>query len=571
MEIKTLKSLTKKNSKAGVLAELKTLGFSVVDGVYIAPVDLPDLAGVYNWLIKNIPPPWIVRSSFENEDSNRGSFAGCFNTVYPVWDECNFGKAVHSVLEIPEKAFIYGGIKGIVPGQGAVIVQSYIDFAVKGVAFYDCRNGDFSQSTGKNDSVTSGTGGETDNLYHEKIHGLCVDVSSVLEYRTLDLEFGIDNTGRIYILQVRELQDILPYFMNDGEWRLDKKYNPLEISPFHASLIRLMNNMGFHGVSVWKNHIYVPGKSSSFENSDIKHLTQDIDNVVHPVQLFEFCRFAIDYLSRSNSGSVKYGGNIISWKLKEISRELNTQDEEVIVRNFVESEESLLPFTWDVASPVLRDFPDKIKEFCSFVNYNEPSIFPENEKDDVSFAREMYKVRHSILERGKDLSSRGLIDNIEDIFRVPWETAFSPIFEPYLKKIIQIKSSENDVSASIPVLFENGRAFYNSFQFNDLQCSGKTVVPGKATGVLKFYLPGHNSWVGNIVAAEDFTPQDIISLAGCAGLLIKSGTLHSHGAILARELGIPAMHLDFESSGITEGRLYCLDAGAGKLYSLEQG
>lgn len=570
MEIKTLKSLTTKNSKAGVLAALHKLGFSVLDGVYVEPGDLDEPGKIYNWLSKNIPPPWIIRSSFENEDSSRGSFAGCFNTLHSVRDEGAFARAVHSVLEIPEKAFIYGGIKGITPGGGGVLVQSYVDFAVKGVAFYDGRNGTFSQSTGIDDSVTSGTGGETDYGLNENIHKICAEVSSHLDYSALDMEFGIDKDGKFFILQVRKLHDMLPDFMNKGEWRLDRKYNPLEISPFHASLVRFMNSLGFHRLAVWKNRLYVPVNSSSFKLEEVKNYS-NYNNIVPPTQLSEFCRFAIDYLSRSNSGEIGYGGNIISWKLKELSRELKTSDVEAIVSKFVESQESLLPVTWDIASPVLRDFPEKIKKFCTFVNFEEPSLFPENEKDDVAFALELYKARCLILDRGRDLFTRGLIEKIEDIFRVPWETAFAPMFEPYLKKIIQITNSENEVSASIPVLFESGRAFYNSFQFNDLQCSGKTVVPGKATGVLKFYLPGHNSWVGSIVAAEDFTPQDIISLAGCAGLLIKSGTLHSHGAILARELGIPAMHLDFESSGITEGRLYCLDAGEGKLYSLDKG
>lgn len=75
-----------------------------------------------------------------------------------------------------------------------------------------------------------------------------------------------------------------------------------------------------------------------------------------------------------------------------------------------------------------------------------------------------------------------------------------------------------------------------------LDVHGVSASPGRAEGVLVLAheLPAHGL-PDAILLSERLTPSDFPHLLRCVGALIITGGMTSHGAILCRELGIPAV------------------------------
>ncbi|QYJ76972.1 phosphoenolpyruvate--protein phosphotransferase [Shewanella sp. FJAT-52076] len=112
---------------------------------------------------------------------------------------------------------------------------------------------------------------------------------------------------------------------------------------------------------------------------------------------------------------------------------------------------------------------------------------------------------------------------------------------------------------------------YLAQRAEDVRSLGKRLIqavfgqPGQEPGKLK---------VPTILLADDISPAEfaVLPLENVAGIVLKSGGLTSHTAILARAAGIPALlSCPYSELGINNGDKLAIDGDAGALYRNPEG
>ncbi|MCL2919103.1 phosphoenolpyruvate--protein phosphotransferase [Shewanella litorisediminis] len=112
---------------------------------------------------------------------------------------------------------------------------------------------------------------------------------------------------------------------------------------------------------------------------------------------------------------------------------------------------------------------------------------------------------------------------------------------------------------------------YLAQRAEDVRSLGKRLIqavfgqPGQEPGKLK---------VPTILLADDISPAEfaVLPLDNVAGIVLKSGGLTSHTAILARAAGIPALlSCPYSELGINNGDQLAIDGDAGALYRNPEG
>ncbi len=164
--------------------------------------------------------PWgagslIVRSSARSEDSASESQAGKYLSVPDVAGAVMLRPAIERVIE----SF------GSAAGDDQVFVQPMLsDVTISGVAFTRDPNGggpylviNYDDTTGRTDTVTSGSGASLKTFYGAKnrrvgvpaplarIVHLLDELETVTGLEALDVEFAGTRDGKLYLLQVRPL------------------------------------------------------------------------------------------------------------------------------------------------------------------------------------------------------------------------------------------------------------------------------------------------------------------------------------------------------------------------------
>lgn len=239
--------------KAARISSMRQLGFPVPDGVClrVRPENLSAVPSYHlEGAVASLQPPWAVRSSAATEDGERQSHAGIYATVLSVASIEDLLPAVKAVLAsyTGPRARAYANptdVAIVPPGASTVLVQTMVRSKAGGVAFScDPVTGEAATiveaTTGFADSVVNGStqpdyfrvagstilearlgwrpdrpAGEeadkarlraysvsTDEL--RRIVALCTDCARVLG-RHVDVEWSIDDTAKLWLLQVRPL------------------------------------------------------------------------------------------------------------------------------------------------------------------------------------------------------------------------------------------------------------------------------------------------------------------------------------------------------------------------------
>ncbi|ELS01788.1 phosphoenolpyruvate synthase/pyruvate phosphate dikinase [Xenococcus sp. PCC 7305] len=106
-----------------------------------------------------------------------------------------------------------------------------------------------------------------------------------------------------------------------------------------------------------------------------------------------------------------------------------------------------------------------------------------------------------------------------------------------------------------------------------LLLTGMAAAPGKVVGEIFVYHSGHSEPAqinpGSILVTNNIAPSDISLLKNLGGIITETGSLTSHGAIIARELGIPAIvNSENATKILRSGALVVLDGDQGKVYAV---
>jgi phosphohistidine swiveling domain-containing protein len=172
------------------------------------------------------------------------------------------------------------------------------------------------------------------------------------------------------------------------------------------------------------------------------------------------------------------------------------------------------------------------------------------------------RVRRIMVELGKRFSALNIIDEYSDIFYLEKDEILSFVEGfcscPDLRGVVKARKRHFQVYRTLPPIADRfqtrGMVFVgNDFsipdsdvQMNEQQegirhgigcCPG--VVRGKACVVRD--PRGAELPAGSILVAERTDPGWIMLFPAAAGLLVEKGSLLSHSAIVARELGLPAI------------------------------
>jgi pyruvate,water dikinase len=170
------------------------------------------------------------------------------------------------------------------------------------------------------------------------------------------------------------------------------------------------------------------------------------------------------------------------------------------------------------------------------------------------------RVRLIMLELGRKLYAVDLLEQPRDIFYLEVEEALGFVTGTAtttdLKGLVALRKTEFERYRPMPApadRFESHGTVYqgNSFQgktgpveeVGGEERKGLGCCPGVVRGPVRVITDPRNATLrsGDILVAERTDPGWIMLFPSAAGLLVERGSLLSHSAIVAREMGIPAV------------------------------
>jgi phosphohistidine swiveling domain-containing protein len=183
-------------------------------------------------------------------------------------------------------------------------------------------------------------------------------------------------------------------------------------------------------------------------------------------------------------------------------------------------------------------------------------------RENMRFARTRIfgLVREVVRAMGHRLHEEQLIDAPDDVFYLGldelWDYVKGTALTTDLRGLIAVRKTEFDAYRAEPVIDERfetfGMAYHrNAFRArkgveeapNDGTLRGIACSPGTITGAVKVLRSPQDDLrlAGEILVAERTDPGWVPLYPSISGLLIERGSILSHSAIVAREMGIPTI------------------------------
>jgi pyruvate,water dikinase len=190
-------------------------------------------------------------------------------------------------------------------------------------------------------------------------------------------------------------------------------------------------------------------------------------------------------------------------------------------------------------------------------------------------------VRSELLASGEELSSDGVIEKPEDLFFLHFSELeeMANTSERDWKAIIAERYSnyerENRRKQIPRVLVSDGRAFYEGLGVladTDDVISGSPVSPGVAEGTVRIVFDPRRSQLapGEILVCPGTDPAWTPLFMAAGGLVTEVGGMMTHGSVVAREYGIPAVvGVHQATTRLKNGQRVRIDGTAGKIVVLE--
>jgi pyruvate,water dikinase len=226
-----------------------------------------------------------------------------------------------------------------------------------------------------------------------------------------------------------------------------------------------------------------------------------------------------------------------------------------------------MAMAWDVAAPTLREQPWVVDAAIEAARRSPPAPSPSpststrpsfaevvmqlSEEDDVWFAKAQALVRHALVRAGRDL---GLQDG--DEFWLPLDEIMRGGIDP-------ITGAARAAAARAAA--RRAAAWQMPLVAGQPDPAGGwtgTGAGGRAVGRVRRIETGIVA-PGTIVVARTITPALALLVPGAAALVSEEGGALSHGAAIARELGIPFVVGCKAASALADGDRIEVDGDAG--------
>jgi phosphohistidine swiveling domain-containing protein len=187
--------------------------------------------------------------------------------------------------------------------------------------------------------------------------------------------------------------------------------------------------------------------------------------------------------------------------------------------------------------------------------------------------------RRLFMEYGRRFRERGVLDKVDDIFFLSKEEIFSMSTDAMgdARRAVETRRKEFDrYKDRLPPKFLRGNAEFDDtviWQGNVLRISGTSVSPGTCTGPVRVVdtieqlseVKDHE-----ILVTTNTDPGWTAVFSKIGGLITETGGILSHGAVVSREYGIPAVTAVKGATKIFKtGQRITLDGNEGTIYVLE--
>ena len=280
-------------------------------------------------------------------------------------------------------------------------------------------------------------------------------------------------------------------------------------------------------------------------------------------------------------------------RLMALARQ-STDQSEVDIRSTPQWAEFMKLYGFESASsqlfytPTLQETPELVFEVINHLQENRPktdaglssreqakivesqlpekkrAVFRENlqrlrrcmkrtEDDDYVLQKGTAQVRYILLEIGRRLQELGVLKRVDDLFFFKHDE----LKKSLLKRLenhdeimsalaLRRKVFEKHSRLSPPAMIVNGRPMNPKPKSNDGILTGTAASAGIYSGTVVVLNDPFNCTVKTlpkdvIVVAPIITPSLAYTLIGCGAIVTEVGGFASHGAIVAREMGIPAV------------------------------
>ncbi|TRO51471.1 hypothetical protein E2P71_09030 [Candidatus Bathyarchaeota archaeon] len=157
----------------------------------------------------------------------------------------------------------------------------------------------------------------------------------------------------------------------------------------------------------------------------------------------------------------------------------------------------------------------------------------------------LFIARNSLLEIGKKLVADGVLDDCWDIFQLHlYELKENNTGE--WRRLVSKRRKQMQINAQKKpprIMLSDGHVFYGSVSSDGKNLMGSPVSPGVVEGVARVILDPASEALqpGEILICPATDPAWTPLFLAAAGLVMEVGGLMTHGSIVAREYGIPAV------------------------------
>jgi rifampicin phosphotransferase len=191
------------------------------------------------------------------------------------------------------------------------------------------------------------------------------------------------------------------------------------------------------------------------------------------------------------------------------------------------------------------------------------------------------EMRQSLLPAGAELVREGVLDRADDLMFLTYSElrAFSHADPRDWKQIIAGRRESyrrEKMRRQIPrLLLSDGRAFYEGIMAPDAAGNtllGDPVSPGVAEGLVRVVIDPRqaNLRPGEIMVCPGTDPSWTPLFLSAAGLVMETGGMMTHGAVVAREYGIPAIvGVDQATHRLKTGERIRIDGSSGVIALLD--
>jgi pyruvate,water dikinase len=191
-------------------------------------------------------------------------------------------------------------------------------------------------------------------------------------------------------------------------------------------------------------------------------------------------------------------------------------------------------------------------------------------------------IRNELLASGEEFASEGIMERPEDVFFLHFNElqALANHDSRDWKGLIAerriIYERENRRRQIPRVLVSDGRTFYEGIGVladTDTVIRGSPVSPGVAEGIVHVILDPRGAQLapGEILVCPGTDPAWTPLFMAAGGLITEVGGMMTHGSVVAREYGIPAVvGVHQATTRLKDGQRIRIDGTTGTIMVLEE-